>query len=65
MLSLSELNSFQKNGYLIKKSNDLKSLNKIQDLVSKYLLKDSKKVRISNSDYFKTLHKYVKKNQLN
>ena len=46
MLSLSELNSFQKNGYLIKKSNDLKSLNKIQDLVSKYLLKDSKYLQI-------------------
>ena len=52
MLSLSELNSFQKNGYLIKKSNDLKSLNKIQDLVGKYLLKDSKKVRISNNQNF-------------
>ena len=65
MLSSSELKSFQKNGYLIKKSNDIESLNKIQDLVGKYLLKDSKKIRISNSDYFKTLHKYVKKNQLN
>ena len=46
MLSLSELNSFQRNGYLIKKSNDLKSLNKIQDLVGKYLLKDSKKLEL-------------------
>ena len=52
MLSSTELNLFQKNGYLIKKSNDIKSLNNIQNLVGKYLKKNKNK--ISNSDYFKT-----------
>lgn len=64
MLSSIELKSFQKNGYLIKKSNDIKSLNNIQNLVSKYL-KKNKRNKISNSDYFKKLHKFVKKSELN
>ena len=64
MLTSTELNLFHKNGYLIKKSNDIKSLNNIQNLVGKYL-KKNKKNKISNSDYFKNLHKFVKKTELN
>ena len=44
MLNKSEINFFKKNGYLIKKSSDQVSLNKIQDLIFKYFFKSKKVV---------------------
>ena len=40
MINKKEIISFQKNGYLIKKTNDLKSLNNLQDFIYKILSKD-------------------------
>lgn len=65
MITSSEIKFFQKNGYLIKKTNDKKSLDNIQNLVAEFLKKKKKKKNINNNNYFENLHKIVKKNELN
>ena len=42
MISEKEILSFKKNGYLIKKSNDIKSLDEIQSFVYKILSRKKK-----------------------
>ena len=43
MISSSEIKFFQKNGYLIKRTNDKKSLDNIQSLVAEFLKKKKEK----------------------
>ena len=65
MLNKSEINFFKKNGYLIKKSSDQVSLNKIQDLIFKYFFKSKKVVSKNKKEYFQNLHKKINKKQVN
>ena len=65
MLSDKEIIFFKKNGYLIKKSSDQKSLNKIQDFVYKILSKKKKNFSKNKKEYFQSLHKYITKKELN
>ena len=65
MINKKEILSFQKNGYLIKKTSDLKSLNNLQDFIYKILSKDKKNVPKDKIKYFETLHSFIKKKELN
>ena len=65
MLNKKEISSFQKNGYLVKKTSDLKSLNNLQDFIYKILSKDKKNVPKDKIKYFETLHSFIKKKELN
>ena len=65
MVSEKEILSFKKNGYLIKKSNDIKSLNEIQSFVYKILAKKKKNIPNDKIKYFQTLHKFITKKELN
>ena len=64
MLNKKEISSFQKNGYLIKKTSDLKSLNNLQDFIYKILSKDKKNVPKDKIKYFETLHSFIKKKRI-
>ena len=64
------INSFKKNGYLIKKTNNLESLNYLQKEIYKFLLasKPKLKKKIQNQNYiyfFENLHKYINHKELN
>jgi len=65
MITDQEILFFQKNGYLIKKTSNLKSLNKIQDFIYTILSKNKKNVSKSKIDYFQSLHKFISKKELN
>jgi sporadic carbohydrate cluster 2OG-Fe(II) oxygenase len=56
---------FQKNGYLIKKTTDIESLNKLQDFVYKILSENKKNILKDKIKYFEALHKFVTKKELN
>ena len=64
------INSFRKNGYLIKKTNNNKSLNYLQKEIYKFLIsskpKLKKKIKEQNYiSFFENLHKYVNYKELN
>ena len=64
------INNFKKNGYLIKKTNDNKSLNYLQKEIHKFLLSSKPKLKdkTKNLDYisfYENLHKYVNHKELN
>ena len=65
MVNEKEINFFKKNGYLIKKSPDQISLNKLQDFVFKILSKKKKSISKDKKKYFQSLHKYITKKELN
>ena len=64
MITANDIKFFQRKGYLIKKTSDLASLNKIQDFVYNCLSID-KKIKKSKTEYFENLHKYINKKKLN
>ena len=64
------INNFQKNGYLIKKTNDNKSLNYLQKEIHKFLLSSKPKLKDKTRDldyisFYENLHKYVNHKELN
>ncbi len=69
MLSDKEIIFFQKNGYLIKKSKELESVNYLQNKVFNLISKKNKnldKINKSNKTIlFQSLHKYINKKKLN
>ena len=69
MLSDKEIIFFQKNGYLIKKSKELESVNYLQNKVFNLISKKNKnldKIDKSNKTIlFQSLHKYINKKKLN
>ncbi len=69
MLSDKEIIFFQKNGYLIKKSKELESINYLQNKVFNLILKKNKnldKINKSNKTiFFQSLHKHINKKKLN
>ena len=65
MINKKEILSFQKNGYLIKKTSDLKSLNNLKYFFYKILSKDKKNFKKYKIKYFETLHSFIKKKELN
>ncbi len=64
MITANDIKFFQRKGYLIKKTSDLASLNKIQDFVYNCLSID-KKIKKNKIEYFENLHKYINKKKLN
>jgi len=69
MLKNTDIKFFQKNGYLIKKSKYLESINYLQNKVFNLVIKNNKnlfKYKKSNRiDFFKSLHKHINKRELN
>ena len=69
MLENTDIKFFQKNGYLIKKSKYLKSINYLQSKVFNLVIKNNKnlfKYKKSNRiDFFQSLHKHINKRELN
>lgn len=64
------INSFKKNGYLIKKTNNIKSLNFLQKEIYKFLLSSKPKLKKKTKDndhifFFENLHKYINHKELN
>ena len=64
------INSFKKNGYLIKKTNNNKSLNYLQNEIYEFLLSSKpklKKITKKNDHifFFENLHKYINHKELN
>ena len=58
-------NEFLKNGYLIKKINDDKSLDFIKKLFLKIIKKKKEFKYLKDNEIFDQTHKYIKKNDLN
>ena len=69
MLTDKEIISFQKNGYLIKKSKELDSINYLQNKVFNLISKKNKNlnnIKKSNKTvFFQKLHKHINKKKLN
>ena len=69
MLKNTDIKFFQKNGYLIKKSKYLESINYLQNKVFNLVIKNNKnlfKYKKSNRiDFFQSLHKHINKRELN
>lgn len=56
---------FIKNGYIIKKINDIKNLNKIRDIIKNFLLKKIKFKALKENLIFDEFHNYIDQNKLN
>lgn len=67
MISKKELNFFKKEGYLIKNTNSINSLNKIQNFIFKILSKHSKIKFFHNNkiNFFTKFHKNINRKKLN
>jgi len=67
--SLKDELSFKKNGYLIKKTSDLNSLNFLQNFIFNTTIANKKNLKASNfsnkQNFFKNFHKFFSKNELN
>ena len=65
-----DIDNFKKKGYLIKKTQEIKYLNDIQEIVIKLILKSEKKLipvkkKYKNSNFLSNLHKHLKISELN
>lgn len=67
MISKKELNFFKKEGYLIKNTNSINSLNKIHNFIFNILSKHSKKKKFHNNkiNFFTKFHKNINRKKLN
>jgi len=66
MITENEIHFFQKNGYLIKKSSNQYSLNKIQDFLYYIFSKNKKSINLGKKiNFFQQLHKELPKSKLN
>ncbi len=66
MITENEIHFFQKNGYLIKKSSNQYSLNKIQDFLYYIFSKNKKSIKLEKKiNFFQQLHKELPKSKLN
>ena len=66
MITEGEINFFKKNGYLIKKSNNQNTLNKIQDFLYSIFSKNKKTTTLEKKiNFFQRLHKELPKSKLN
>ena len=69
MISDKEINFFQKNGYLVKKSNHIESVSYLQNKVFNLIVKknkiDSSYKKKTKIDFFENLHKFIKIKNLN
>ena len=64
MIDKKDINFFKKNGYIIKRTNDQTSLNKLQDFVYKILSQKKQNSTRDKKEYFTSLHKQIKKKEI-
>ena len=69
MLKNKDITFFQKNGYLIKKSKEINSINYLQNKVFDLISKKNKNINKINKSkktvFFQKLHKHINKKKLN